>query len=198
MTSLLRYVLAIIFAVFFVSASAADFSGKVVAVLDGDTIDVLVDKTPIRVRLAGIDAPEKSQPFGSRSKIALSNLVYAKQVLVQDQGPDRYGRRIGFVWVDVHVTAEWMPEGTKIPAYWNGSHWNDWITPQFTAEGIAMVAAVMPDVVFYDKASGRVSVVDDPGEGDVGVFEVKPVDTFVDGKQIPTYEIENWCWELSE
>ncbi|MCY0853004.1 thermonuclease family protein [Cupriavidus sp. D39] len=100
MTSLLRYVLAIIFAVFFASASAADFSGTVVAVLDGDTIDVLVDKTPIRVRLAGIDAPEKSQPFGSRSKIALSNLVYAKQVLVQDQGPDRYGRRIGFVWMD--------------------------------------------------------------------------------------------------
>ncbi|MCY0853010.1 hypothetical protein [Cupriavidus sp. D39] len=78
------------------------------------------------------------------------------------------------------------------------TRWNDWITPQFTAEGIAMVAAVMPDVVFYDKASGRVSVVDDPGEGDVGVFEVKAVDTFVDGKQIPTYGIENWCWELSE
>jgi hypothetical protein len=46
--------------------------GKVISVHDGDTITVLVDKTQIKVRLEGIDAPESKQPFGTRSKQALS------------------------------------------------------------------------------------------------------------------------------
>ena len=46
----------------------ADFSGKVVAVADGDTITVLHDKVQVKVRLTEIDAPEKKQAFGNRSK----------------------------------------------------------------------------------------------------------------------------------
>ena len=55
-----------IFAIFlaFASLAHAELSGSVVAILDGDTIDVLVDRNPVRVRLAQIDAPEKRQAFG--------------------------------------------------------------------------------------------------------------------------------------
>lgn len=46
------------------SLYAAEIRGKVIRVLDGDTIDVLQDKTPVRIRLANIDAPEKKQAYG--------------------------------------------------------------------------------------------------------------------------------------
>lgn len=54
----------------------AGMAGPVVAVLDGDTVDVLVDRKPVRVRLAEIDAPEKGQPFGTRSRQALASAVF--------------------------------------------------------------------------------------------------------------------------
>lgn len=78
----------------------ADFSGKVIAVLDGDTIDVLVNQRPVRVRLAQIDAPEKRQPWGSKSKEALSTLVFGKTVTVVGADTDRYGRTLGTVYVE--------------------------------------------------------------------------------------------------
>lgn len=78
----------------------AEIAGKVVGVLDGDTIDVLVDQRPVRVRLAQIDAPEKKQPWGTRSRQALSTLVFAQQVTVREEGTDRYRRTIGTVFVD--------------------------------------------------------------------------------------------------
>ncbi|MFX5839986.1 hypothetical protein ABTE60_21985, partial [Acinetobacter baumannii] len=63
------------------AAQAADFQGKVVGVMDGDTVSVLTgDKTPIRVRLANIDAPEKGQAFGARAKQALSSMTYGHLV----------------------------------------------------------------------------------------------------------------------
>ena len=70
--------------------------GKVVSVADGDTITVLdSDKVQHRVRLAGIDAPEKSQPFGNASKKRLSELVGGKDVRVEFEKYDRYGRIVG-------------------------------------------------------------------------------------------------------
>ena len=90
----------------------ADFTGKVVAVADGDTITVLRDKEQVKVRLAEIDAPEKAQPFGNKSKQALSALVYGKAVLVVEQGHDRYKRTIGRVYQDdVDVNAEQVKQG---------------------------------------------------------------------------------------
>jgi endonuclease YncB( thermonuclease family) len=81
-------------------AAHADFSGEVVAVTDGDTITVLdAGKTRRKVRLAGIDAPERGQPGGYRSKESLSQLVYARRVRVEDEKNDPYGRIVGKVWV---------------------------------------------------------------------------------------------------
>lgn len=83
------------------SASADTIDGLVVGVMDGDTIDVLDrSNSKHRIRLAGIDAPEKAQAFGTRSKQALSELVYKKQVRVTYSTKDMYGRVIGQVVVD--------------------------------------------------------------------------------------------------
>jgi micrococcal nuclease len=80
-----------------VPARAEDFSGKVVGVSDGDTITVLRDRTPIKVRLHGIDAPEAGQDFGSRAKQAASELAFGKVVTIQPRDTDRYGRTVALV-----------------------------------------------------------------------------------------------------
>ena len=101
MTTLLRLA-AFAFAIAFVPCGlAAELAGKVVAVLDGDTIDVLTPvKALVRVRLAGIDAPEKKQAFGNVSKQTLSDLVFSREVVVEWRKKDRYGRIVGKVLVD--------------------------------------------------------------------------------------------------
>jgi endonuclease YncB( thermonuclease family) len=72
----------------------------VIDVSDGDTVTVLdAEKESYRVRLAGIDAPEKRQPFGDRSKQALSALVFGKPVEVEWHKRDRYGRLVGKILV---------------------------------------------------------------------------------------------------
>ena len=77
------------------------FLATVIGVSDGDTITVLRDQQPVKVRLAEIDAPEKKQPFGTRAKQALSDLVYKREVEIEAQAkPDRYGRTLAKVYVN--------------------------------------------------------------------------------------------------
>ena len=71
--------------------------GKVIGVSDGDTLTVLVDQSPFKIRVAGIDAPEKAQPFGQRSKQSLSDCALGKLINVEWKKLDRYGRTIGKV-----------------------------------------------------------------------------------------------------
>ncbi|MDK2745144.1 MAG: thermonuclease family protein [Nitrospira sp. BO4] len=78
-------------------AQAAEFTGRVVSVKDGDTIEVLHNKTPERIRLTGIDCPEKKQAFGQRAKQATSTLSFGQQVTIQRTGKDRYGRTLAAV-----------------------------------------------------------------------------------------------------
>ncbi len=79
-------------------AWAETYQGRAVGVSDGDTITVLdASDTQHKVRLSGIDAPEKSQPFGQRSKQSLSDLVFGKVVTVESTKRDRYGREVGKV-----------------------------------------------------------------------------------------------------
>jgi endonuclease YncB( thermonuclease family) len=81
-------------------ARAESLLGRVVGVTDGDTVTVLdAAKAQHKVRLAGIDAPEKKQPFGERSKENLSRLVFGRDVRVDWHKKDRYGRLVGTVWV---------------------------------------------------------------------------------------------------
>jgi endonuclease YncB( thermonuclease family) len=85
-----------------VMVPAAEIRGKVVAVLDGDTVTVLddLDKAKFRIRLSGIDAPEKKQAFGAAAKKHLSGLIFGKMVSVRFKEVDRYGRIVGTIWID--------------------------------------------------------------------------------------------------
>ncbi|EMM5381167.1 TPA: thermonuclease family protein [Escherichia coli] len=76
---------------------AAQLQGMVIRVLDGDTIEVLQERQPVRVRLLNIDAPEKKQPFGRWSTNQLKALLAGQSVTVSYTQTDRYGRVLGRV-----------------------------------------------------------------------------------------------------
>jgi len=81
-------------------AAADTLSGKVSKVVDGDTVYVLdANQERHKVRLGGIDAPERGQPFGKRSKERMAELVAGQDVTVSWHKADRWGRLIGTVWV---------------------------------------------------------------------------------------------------
>jgi len=81
--------------------NSSEIAGKVVGVLDGDTLDVLSpQRTLYRIRISGIDAPEKGQPFGQAAKRTLSDMAFSMMVTVTWRKLDRYGRIVGKV--DVH------------------------------------------------------------------------------------------------
>ncbi len=76
------------------------FVGKVVGVSDGDTITILRDGVGTKVRLYGVDCPEKKQDFGQKAKKFTSEMVFGNNVVVEVRGRDKYGRSIGVVSVD--------------------------------------------------------------------------------------------------
>jgi endonuclease YncB( thermonuclease family) len=80
---------------------AATLQGKVVNVADGDTVTVLDEqKTQHKIRLQGIDAPERDQAFGNQSKQSLHEMVHGKKVTVDYQKKDKYGRVVGKLLLD--------------------------------------------------------------------------------------------------
>ena len=77
-------------------AQAAQLSGTVVRISDGDTVTILDNsKRMHKIRLTGIDAPEKSQPFGDASRKSLAEMIFQKSVEVTFTKYDRYGRILG-------------------------------------------------------------------------------------------------------
>lgn len=76
-------------------------SGKVIRILDGDTYDLLIDGSQIiRIRMEGIDAPEKGMPFYKVSKNYLGKLCFGKQVKFKYRGKDIHDRNLGFTYLD--------------------------------------------------------------------------------------------------
>lgn len=95
---------------FALPTSAEVLLGKVVHVADGDTVTVLdAQRVQHRVRVAGIDAPEKGQAFGQRSKENLTQLVAGRQAEVIFSKHDRYGRIVGKVLVAPDACAGTCP-----------------------------------------------------------------------------------------
>ena len=95
---------------------AAEYTGRVVAISDGDTLTLLVPDgasyQQVKVRLGEIDTPESGQPFGQRAKQMLSDLAYNQQARVVVQDTDRYGRKVSRVYVGtVDVNAEMVKQG---------------------------------------------------------------------------------------
>jgi len=94
-------------------ASADTLQGRVVGIADGDTVTVLDDtNTQWKIRLMGIDAPEKKMPFGQVSKRHLSDLIFNRQVIVEYSKKDRYGRTVGKILADgIDVNLEQVKAG---------------------------------------------------------------------------------------
>ena len=94
-------------------AAAIEYTGRVVGVHDGDTLTLLIpEKQQVKVRLVEIDTPESNQPYGTRAKQTLSDLVFRKEARVVVQGTDKYGRTLGRVYVGpIDVNAELVRQG---------------------------------------------------------------------------------------
>jgi len=80
--------------------SALAWTDKVVGVADGDTIKVLHNNEAVRIRLYGIDTPEKRQAFGNRAKRFTNGMVRKKSVQIDPITRDRYGRTVALVSVN--------------------------------------------------------------------------------------------------
>lgn len=80
---------------------AGTLESRIIGITDGDIVTILDgSNSPQIIRLAGIDAPEKKQRFGMRSKESLSDMVFGRTVTVQTSKIDRYGRTIGKILVN--------------------------------------------------------------------------------------------------
>ncbi len=86
------------------SFALADFTGSVNQIVDGDTIDIQHEGKTERIRLNGIDAPEKGQDYGRRASQVLEGLIAGREVKIQAHGTDSHGRTIGDVL---------LPDGTN-------------------------------------------------------------------------------------
>ena len=103
---------ALIGALLFAHCAYAEVSGKVIGISDGDTLTLLSGREQIKVRLTEIDAPEKAQLFGNRSRQSLSTLCFNKTATLDDQGKDRYGRTLARVYCDgIDANAEQVRRG---------------------------------------------------------------------------------------
>ncbi len=122
----MRMQLAVIVSCIASSAAAAEpqaLTGKVVSIADGDTLTVL-DGANIqhKVRLAGIDAPERGQPFGTKARDRLAELTAGKTVAVNGSKRDRYGRTLGRVEVEgTDVNRQMVLDGMA----WHYTHYSD-------------------------------------------------------------------------
>lgn len=77
-----------------VDAGPVEFQARVIRIADGDTLTVLFQKRPVRLRLLGVDAPEVRQAYGNRARRFAASLVFGKTVTVRAISNDRYGRKL--------------------------------------------------------------------------------------------------------
>jgi len=100
MRHIMRLLIVLLLALPFAASSAATLAGRTVRVTDGDTIIILSEgNVQHKIRLQGIDAPERRQAYGTKSKEHLSEWVAGRFVVVETDKRDRYGRVIGKVLV---------------------------------------------------------------------------------------------------
>lgn len=82
--------------------SAAEiFQGRVIGISDGDSVTVLdASSMQVKIRLMGMDAPERKQAFSKQSRQSLAALLFDRQVTVESSKKDKYGRTVGKILVD--------------------------------------------------------------------------------------------------
>jgi endonuclease YncB( thermonuclease family) len=102
--------------------AAETFTARVVSIADGDTITVLdADNRQVKVRLYGIDCPERKQPYGNRARQATADAVMGKEVNVHPISTDRYGRTVALV----------AAPGREMLNSWLVKEGMAWVYPQF-------------------------------------------------------------------
>jgi micrococcal nuclease len=96
----------------FLLSSIEQQTGKVVKVIDGDTFDLMSDKK-IRIRMFGIDSPERGQPYNVKAREFTAALIAGKEINVAIRNKDRYGRFVCDVYLDdgTYVNAEIVKAG---------------------------------------------------------------------------------------
>jgi len=98
------------------AAPAIEFEGRVVAIIDGDTVGVMRAGREVRIRLHGIDAPEKRQAYGRRAQDYLGEMIFKQTVRVVIRSKDRYGRSVADLYLgSKHVNQEMVRAGM---AWW--------------------------------------------------------------------------------
>ena len=131
-----RVLVFIALAVLTTTSNADTLTGRVVGIADGDTLTLLdATNTQHKIRLSGIDSPEKGQPFGQACKKSLSDLAYDRVVAVESNKLDRYGRVIGKVLVNGQdVNLEQVRRGC-------GWHYKQYQNEQILDDGLSYNAA---------------------------------------------------------
>ncbi len=133
-----RHFFIILGVIFFLSspAGARSFKGKVVSVTDGDTLKVLSDGKQIKIRLYGIDTPEKKQAFGQAAKRKISSIL-TSTVSIEEKDTDRYGRTVGIVYTSTgtNVNMEMVRTGYAYVyrKYCKSSFCSDWLEMESNA-----------------------------------------------------------------
>ncbi len=118
------------------SAEAKTVQGRVTGITDGDTIKVLVGREQIKIRLYGIDTPEKKQAFGQAAKKKISSIL-TPLVSIEEKDTDRYGRTIGIVYTSTgtNVNEEMVRTGYAYVyrKYCKSSFCSDWLDQESNA-----------------------------------------------------------------
>ena len=114
------------------------WSGMVVGVTDGDTIKVMgTHNKQVKIRLYGIDTPEKGQAFGKKAKQFTSDMVFGKVVEVEVMDTDRYGRTVALVAVNKQILNEELLKAGYAWVYYQYCHemiCHAWADYQFAAK----------------------------------------------------------------
>lgn len=74
-------------------------TGRVIKIVDGDTYDILINGKQLRIRMDGIDAPERGQPYSKISKEYLGRLCDGETIRLEIKSKDRFGRTVAKSWV---------------------------------------------------------------------------------------------------
>jgi micrococcal nuclease len=125
LTSQMRLLLPLVFLV--TSGFCQEIVGRVVSIADGDTFTMLFKSEQVKIRLHGIDCPERGQDFSNTAREFLADLVFGKDVVVRKMDTDRYGRTIGMVFIDgINVNERLLGAGLAwhYKSYDNNSEWS--------------------------------------------------------------------------
>ena len=102
-----------------------EYKAKVINVVDGDTVDCVIDvgfymTATIRIRLAGIDTPEQNSELGRVAKTYLESRILGKEILLKTSKADSFGRWLGVIFLDdgekeVNINNELVFKGLAVP-----------------------------------------------------------------------------------